>query len=370
MAVYKRGSTWWYEFILAGRRIRESAQTTRKQIAIEAERNRRIDLEKALAGIPVEKRENRIRRVKDITDDYARAYPTNHRPSSVAFMKVCIGHVNRMLGAETVTDLTEQRIKEYMAARVAEGAGGRSVNAELGELSRAIGKSWKTLWPRVRKMEERSDVGVALTADEEQRLLAAAAKNRSPNLLTLVRMALATGMRAGELVGLQWGRVDFGQRLMTVARSKTEAGRRIIPMSTDIQRILTGHREWFMEKFGEPEPGWYVFPFGSPYPTDPTRPTSDLSTAWTTTRTAAGLSCRWHDLRHTACTKMAEAGVPEGTMLAIMGHMSRAMLERYSHVRMEAKREAVEAMSPQRDGPPTDPPTASTKPRLRLVVNH
>ena len=46
-------------------------------------------------------------------------------------------------------------------------------------------------------------------------------------------------------------------------------------------------------------------------------------------------------MRHTAATKMAEAGIPESTMLALMGHMSRAMLERYSHIRMTAKREAV-----------------------------
>jgi hypothetical protein len=42
---------------------------------------------------------------------------------------------------------------------------------------------------------------------------------------------------------------------------------------------------------------------------------------------------------------MAEAGVPESTMLAIMGHMSRAMLERYSHIRMAAKREAGESLN-------------------------
>jgi len=52
-----------------------------------------------------------------------------------------------------------------------------------------------------------------------------------------------------------------------------------------------------------------------------------------------------HDLRHTAATKMAEAGVPENTMLALMGHMSRSMLERYSHIRMAAKRQAVEALT-------------------------
>lgn len=45
-----------------------------------------------------------------------------------------------------------------------------------------------------------------------------------------------------------------------------------------------------------------------------------------------------------ACGSRAAYGVPESTMLALMGHMSRAMLERYSHIRMAAKRDAVEAL--------------------------
>ena len=42
MAVFKRGNIWWYEFIFAGRRVRESGKTSRKTIAIESERNRRM----------------------------------------------------------------------------------------------------------------------------------------------------------------------------------------------------------------------------------------------------------------------------------------------------------------------------------------
>lgn len=61
------------------------------------------------------------------------------------------------------------------------------------------------------------------------------------------------------------------------------------------------------------------------------------------------MRCRFHDLRHTALTKMAEAGVPERVMMALAGHLSRAMLERYSHVRMKAKREAVETMRTARE---------------------
>ena len=55
---------------------------------------------------------------------------------------------------------------------------------------------------------------------------------------------------------------------------------------------------------------------------------------------------------------MAEAGVPKGTMLSLMGHMSGAMLERYSHIRMAAKREAVEALSTTNNHPvPVEVPT-------------
>jgi integrase len=152
-----------------------------------------------------------------------------------------------------------------------------------------------------------------------------------------------------------------------VGKSKTEAGRgRQIPMNEDLYQVLCAHAQWFTERFGETRPEYFVFPWGSPFPSDPTRPSVELKTAWESIRKAAKVECRWHDLRHTVCTKMAENGVPESTMLAIMGHMSRKMLERYSHIRMAAKRQAVEALSlsskafPKSDGVPKESPKVDT----------
>ncbi len=345
MAVYKRGRTWWYEFIFAGKRVRESAKTSRKTIAVEAERQRRLELEKTLAGMPAEKRGNRINSVADVVKPYLEHYGINHRPSSVAYLKSVTKNAERLLGRILLPDLTEDRIRNYMATRQHEGASGRTINAELGELSRAIGLPWSTIWPRVRKLEERRDVGQALSPEAERRLLEAADQNRSPNVRAMVRASLLTGLRAGELSHLTWGRVDFGSRIVTVGDSKTEAGRgRQIPMNEDLYHVLSAHAQWFTRRFGATKPEHFVFPFGSPFPSDPTRPSVELKTAWDSIRKSAKVSCRWHDLRHTVCTKMAEAGVPESTMLAIMGHMSRAMLERYSHIRMAAKREAVQAL--------------------------
>ena len=80
---------------------------------------------------------------------------------------------------------------------------------------------------------------------------------------------------------------------------------------------------------------------------DPTIPWKIINSSWDRIRNLANVDCRLHDLRHTIATKMAEAGTPASTMLALLGHMSRAMLERYSHIRMAAKREAVKALNPQ-----------------------
>src|ERR1017187_1680021 len=70
----EQSAVWWYEFIYQGKRIRESAKTTRKTIAGEAERNRRLELEKAAAGMPTEKRQNRIRSVSDVVKPYLERY--------------------------------------------------------------------------------------------------------------------------------------------------------------------------------------------------------------------------------------------------------------------------------------------------------
>lgn len=345
--------TWWYEFCFAGKRYRESAKTPLKTLAKVAEDQRRRDLEKAYAGQPLEKREDRVRSVQDVVKPYLERYVVNHRPKSIIFARQRLAHVTRLLGNTLLIDLTESAIYDYIRRRLEEKVSGRTVNMELGELSRAIGKSWSVLWPRVRKLEERQDAGRALSAEEERRLLDATVTAHSPLIPVFVRVALLSAMRAGEITTLTWSQVDLINRVIRVGRAKTSSGTgREIPMNEALFQILSAHADWFHARFGRAKPEHYLFPSGKPRPTDPTRHITDVSGAWDALRRAAGVSCRLHDLRHTSLTKLAEAGVPESTMLSLAGHMSRRMVEHYSHVRMKAKRAAVEAL--------TEPPEAET----------
>lgn len=378
MAVFKRGDVYWYEFIFAGKRIRESAKTTSKTVAKEAEKTHRRQLERSLAGLPSEKREDRIKSVDDMVKLYLDHYGINHREKSVAFATGRLAHVKRLLGPVLLPDLTEDTIRGYIKTRLKEEASGRTINMEVGELSRAIGKPWSVLWPKVRKLEERKDVGKALSPEEETKLLAVISDQTSPNrsqtLGTFVKVALLTGMRSGEILGLTWGQIDFVRRVVTVGRAKTVSGTgRQIPMNSDLFTILSAHADWFTNRFERTEPEHYLFPFGKPTPADPAKPITDVTGAWDALRKRAGVKCRLHDLRHTAATKMAEAGVPESTMLALMGHMSRSMLERYSHIRMAAKRDAVEALSTSKaqnsEGLPTKVPTIDKTAEMDYAVS-
>jgi integrase len=74
---------------------------------------------------------------------------------------------------------------------------------------------------------------------------------------------------------------------------------------------------------------------------NPERPIGSWKTAWSACRKTAGVSCRLHDLRHTFVSKLAEAQVADSTLMALTGHMSKRMLDHYSHVRNQAKRDAV-----------------------------
>lgn len=179
-------------------------------------------------------------------------------------------------------------------------------------------------------------------------MLDAAKRARSRAIYPALMLALNTGERDAEIRNLQWQRVDLAKAILTVGDSKTEAGEgRTIPLNSALLEAMVEYAKWYTERFGTIQPEWYVFPFGEPRPNDPTRPMVTLKTSWGNVRKNAGVSGRWHDNRHTLVTDLAESGAGDETIRDIAGHVSQRMLKHYSHIRMEAKRKALEAIVPK-----------------------
>jgi integrase len=178
-------------------------------------------------------------------------------------------------------------------------------------------------------------------------MLAEAAKLRSKNIYPALVVDLNCGLRDAELRELRWRQIDLVyKKTLTVGKSKTDAGTgRVIPLNDTALAALKTHAVWYAKRFGECKPEWYVFPAGKGQPNDPTRPVTTLRTAWTKARKNAKVVGRWHDNRHTLVTELAESGAGDEVIMSIAGHVSRAMLSRYSHVRMEAKRRALDEIA-------------------------
>ena len=126
-----------------------------------------------------------------------------------------------------------------------------------------------------------------------------------------------------------------------VARAHRTRGRRS-PRPVGRHAAAWRHR-------GHTEPDHYLWPACQWGQYDPTQPMVKWDTAWRALRAAAGLPrFRFHDLRHTVITELAELAVADHVLESISGHLSRRMLEHYSHIRIDAKRQALDALDESR----------------------
>jgi integrase len=279
--------------------------------------------------------------------------------SNISIQEFNLKHLSATFGSILLADITPQHIGKYQGLRQTEGASNRTINMEVSTL-RMMMKSarlWGAISEDVRMLPERRDVGRALTPDEESRLLNACRKSPQASLYAAVVIFCNTGLRNAELRRATWSQVDFLRAEFQVGKSKTAGGEgRIIPLN---QAALGALKEW-RSRWPDAKPGNYIFPSeklvfkgaGAPelgimtaYDVDPGKPLGAWKRAWSTAKKQAGVECRIHDLRHHFISALAQTQTPDATIQAISGHLSRKMLEHYSHVRLDAKRRAVDSLN-------------------------
>jgi len=345
----KNSKIWWYDFTFAGRRFQESSKSSRKTIATDAEKKRRLELEHGFNDT-ADRRQERIRPIAEMVDTFLADYEVRN-PKSATFAKYALGHVKRILGRVMAVDISEDTIKGYQITRLKEKASPKSINEEAGMLLRLAGEQGDFLRAKLKrqralKLSTGKKVARAFTIEQKAALLAEAKARRSPSIHPALMLALHVGLRDAEIRGLQWDRVDLAKAIVTVGDSKTAAGEgRTIPLNDDVLKVLIDHSKWYLKKFGETRPEWYLFPFGQPQPTDPTRSCTSFKTVWGEIKLKVGIAGRWHDNRHTWVTDLAESGeASDETIQELAGHVSKQMLKHYSHIRMQAKRRAVDSL--------------------------
>jgi integrase len=353
MATYPRGKYWWYRFRFAGERIDEPTKSTSRTVAKEAERQHRRALEAGYNNFK-EVRQNRVRILEEIIEEYLTGYRLRYR--SASFAENALGHVSRLLGTKIVGEITEISVLRYQEDRLREKAAPKSINEEVRFLLKMLGDPGEVIRAYLKKTKQlkltvHKQIGKAYDTEETECLAAKAKSSHSPHMYPAFMLARNGGLRDTEIKTLTWSQVNFVAKTVQVGRAKSEAGEgRIVPLNSEVYQALIDHRAWYSKRFGETRDEWYVFPWGKPMPSDPARHITSFKTAWKTTRTNAKVKGRWHDNRHTLITELAENGAGDETIMSIAGHVDRQMLRHYSHIRMKAKREAVESVIASRRG--------------------
>lgn len=275
-------------------------------------------------------------------EDFAKLYLSHVRDTvkkrSWKRDELCLRHLINFYKGRIISDIKAQDVDDYKVSRLNE-VSPATVNRELEVLrhlfnladrwNRFFGKnpvSRAGLLPLNNKKER------ILTLDEEKRLFAAC----DPYLRNIIVTALYTGMRKGEIITLKWDNVDLESGLITIdqTNSKSKKTRRI-PINSIVRKLLLGQR---LKSAGNEHV--FLSSKGTPYLRQ-----DSLNRAFILAlRKAKIQGLRFHDLRHTAATRMIELGGSIVAVKEILGHSTLDMTMRYAHPN-ESLRTALEGLS-------------------------
>ena len=345
----RRGSRyWWCGYYNRGTRIRESTEQL-----TEADAKKYLD--DRLDEIAVERKggqrfigpaERRVR-VTDLLDALE-ADAALRGVKAIVQAKAHLAHLRTYFARIPAVTVTAEMVDRYITTRLESKTRRRSlvapatVNGEtqlLGQAFRlALERGRITRIPPIRHLPERNTREGFFEAGELDRVVAAL----PAYLKDVVRFASLSGWRRGEIATLTWADVDREAHVIRLRAEHSKNGSgRVLAMDGVLAEIL--QRRWkdrtVTRKDGVVHAADHVFHRDG-------IPVGDFRKAWTSACETAGVSGRlFHDLRRTAVRAMVRAGVPERVAMAISGHRTRSMFDRYNIVNERDLREAMQRTS-------------------------
>jgi integrase len=323
MSLYKRGNKWWSSVWMEGTRSLKPTGTSNRRKAEAIDRQHHDELNE---------RRHRLPQLKpDMTlGELAALFIGNGmgKPHSLDRLK----HLLPFFSDIPLLNINTSAIRKYRQERNREKTlTAATVNRDLSVLRRVlywgVEEGYLTSNPlgRLRLERERRTKRPVLSLREEQLLLAASPEH----LQRIILCALHTGMRRGEIFSQRWEDIDFDNRILHVSHSKTPEGEaREIPLTSRLYEMLHANRQRRGPVFT--------------YHGDAIK---IIKTTWASSLRRSGIRhMRFHDLRHTANTRMMLAGVLQEVRRELIGHSSqrsRDVNDRYTQIELPEKREAI-----------------------------
>ena len=306
-------------------------------------------------AVPSASAEKRPRSItfNELADDYIAAY--TGRDKSVAWRLMTW---RRLIGDRPIADIKTSEIREHLKRLQAEPARAwRGIDADGKAIHRvrAPCKVWSTVnryhaalsavfrWAiehellpvdgknpahGIRRGKESSGVVRFLDPEERRRLLDAARASGWQRMYGLVLLALTSGARRGELLALRWRDIDLDNRVAYLRLTKNGSGRTLVIVPAVAEELAAYVR-------GKPE--HLVF-----------RSTRDpliaykFEQAWRAVlRTSKVERFRFHDLRHSFASALAQEGASLVELADAMGHRSMVMVQRYAHLSVQSRARLV-----------------------------
>lgn len=310
-------------------------------------------------------------RLSDFLRSWLESSEHSLRPKTyVTYKMYAENHIRPSLGHVFLRKLTPDHVQTMMNRKMADGLAAQSVVHIRAILRRALNRAIRLglVTQNVAALAdppkvERREVNT-LTVDQAKRLVIAM---RGDRLRGLYLLAVLTGLRQGELLGMRWQDVDFGRSLVnvTVALQRQNGELRLVPPKTAKSRravALTGwgHQVLKQRWVAQEEERWVAgsrwvdtgLVFTSRHGT-PLESGNVLRAFKGLLRKAGVPQMRFHDLRHSCATLLVAAGVPPRIVMEILGHSQISLtMNTYTHVSVELQREALAKLDEMlRDAP-------------------
>ena len=330
----KDSGLWWMSIRHNGRRIQRSLETSDKKLAQAIEAKVRTEI---IEGSYFQKPIGNNKTLKEMMEKFMNEHSPTVSKSMQDSYKNSLKSLLPFFGDTNLMSISPKMVSRYKMLRRRDGVKPATVNRALSMLSVAFNvaiKEWEWLndnpVSKVSKEKERNKRDRWLTEDEERRLIV-----NSPEWLgEIIIFSLNTGLRQGELISLQWPRVNIFNKTILIDITKN-GEQRTVPLNKNALNVIEKRSKVRNIKND------YVFLNRDRGKINP----NSLGDAFRRSLKRAKITnFRFHDLRHCFATRMAQKGIDIYKISKLLGHKDIKMTQRYAHHCPESLRSGVEVL--------------------------